>query len=390
MAWLGAASAAGIAAVEIVAVTRASQPLVAPDTAATLTALSAATLVSAVCLTGAYAARRREPRGWAWIERVVAIGSVLAVAASAVTAAVAIAAGPPSAAVAEPLDPGLAPIRLAARVSLGLIAGGILVGMARDFAGPVGRALDRRRDIGGAASTTRPGFLSLLGDELLVGRSGERRRAAESERARLAADLHALVLPELRRAAAAASSPDTPDAVAAGVRRSLEGVEQLMHERQSIVLEEFGLVAALEWLAERTQERDPLRVELELDGDRVDDRAALPADVARVAFRVALLALDNVVRHAGAKLATIRVSISRGTLRMSITDDGRGTDAVDARGGRGLVDMRTDAAAVGARLSVERLGDGTRIELAWSATHDAGSPAADQEDVTARSDPAAR
>src|SRR6185369_6223207 len=120
----------------------------------------------------------------------------------------------------------------------------------------------------------------------------------EDERARLAAELHARILPDLRRAAAAAESAGAAtDPVAIGLRRAVEDVEELMHARQSVVLEEYGLVAALEWLAERTQQRALLQVDVELDGPAVDDSAAVPKPIARAAFRVALLAVDNVVRH---------------------------------------------------------------------------------------------
>ena len=67
-------------------------------------------------------------------------------------------------------------------------------------------------------------------------------------------------------------------------------------------------MAALEWLAERTEERSALRVQLELDGAVPDGPAAIDARVARAAFRIALLGLDNVVRHAGATTATLRLS----------------------------------------------------------------------------------
>ena len=155
-----------------------------------------------------------------------------------------------------------------------------------------------------------------------------------------------------------------PADVQVDLRRALEDVEQLMHERQSIVLEQFGLVAALEWLAERTEERSPVRVELELDGDVPDRPGAVDPAVARAAFRIALLALDNVVRHAGATTATVRLSASREALRLQVLDDGAGTDPATGDG-RGIADMRTAAAASGAEVQIT-LGDRSRVEAAWS------------------------
>jgi signal transduction histidine kinase len=168
-----------------------------------------------------------------------------------------------------------------------------------------------------------------------------------------------------------------PAHVAASLRESLHGVEQLMHERQSIVLEEYGLVAALEWLAERTEERGSLRVNLELEGERVDDRDAIPPEVARLAFRTALLALDNVVRHAGATVGSVRLVVDRDAVQLTIADDGRSFDLAGSPGaGRGLADMRGEAALVGASLSVVTPGAGTRIEMHWPASASAGHHAA--------------
>ena len=194
-------------------------------------------------------------------------------------------------------------------------------------------------------------------------RSDARRAATETERARLAADLHAHVLPELRRAAAAAESAGLPAEAQVDLRRALEDVEQLMHQRQSIVLEQFGLVAALEWLAERTEERSALRVQLELDGAVPDGPTAIDARVARAAFRIALLGLDNVVRHAGATTATLRLARDASGLRLTVADDGTATPLQES-GGRGIPDMRTAATESGGSITFVG-GTGVRIEVAW-------------------------
>jgi signal transduction histidine kinase len=148
------------------------------------------------------------------------------------------------------------------------------------------------------------------------------------------------------------------------LRRALEDVEQLMHQRQSIVLEQFGLVAALEWLAERTEERSALRVQLDLDAVVPDQPAAIDARVARAAFRIALLGLDNVVRHAGATTATLRLSAGAGGLQLTVEDDGASTTTLEDSGGRGIPDMRTAAAESAGTLRFVG-GIGARIEVAW-------------------------
>jgi signal transduction histidine kinase len=132
----------------------------------------------------------------------------------------------------------------------------------------------------------------------------------------------------------------------------------------------------MEWLAERTEERSSVRVEIELGEGDADGEvgARIPKPVERAAFRIALLALDNVVRHADASHATVRLHTDGGRLRLEVSDDGPGIEAGTPRPdpGRGLVDMRSEAAAAGAALTIAASDLGTRIELQWPKPR--GSP----------------
>jgi signal transduction histidine kinase len=143
------------------------------------------------------------------------------------------------------------------------------------------------------------------------------------------------------------------------------------------VLEELGLLGGLEWLAERTEDRSDVRVEILVDGDPADPAAGPPRparpprDVERAAFRVAQLALDNVVRHAPGASVSVGLVADATHVRLRIEDDGTGPpidEAAAARGGRrGLADMRAEARACGAALDVGRgPGDaGTAIGFRW-------------------------
>ena len=388
VAWLSTATAAGIAAEEIVRAARVAQPAASADAWAALVVISVIALAGGAGVAASYAVRRREPtvRTLDHLVGLLVGGGVVAGAAAGIVAML-VALDEVSSAVASP---DLVPIRLAARLSLGVVGIGLLIGLLRDVAGPVARTRERRRAAAAAGAARSTTWSSDLADELLPMRPRERRRAAEQERARLAADIHAFVLPELRQAAAGTSSADVPDHVAASLRRSLESVEQLMHDRQSIVLEQYGLVAALEWLAERTEERSGLQINLDIDGNRAEDGPPLPSDVARLAFRVALLAVDNVVRHANAGVVDIALRLDRGVVVLSVVDDGRAVPASRPGGaGRGLADMRSEAAALGAALSVAGSEAGTRVDLRWHAPSIQGSSAIDGAILAARPDPPA-
>jgi signal transduction histidine kinase len=277
----------------------------------------------------------------------------------------------------------------------------LAIGLIRDMRPAFARTKERlaagdtRRDPAGGALFALRVFL----DEVVPGREAGRAEAAESERGRLAADLHADVLPSLRRALAEAEAGGTVERLAADLRSAVEEVESMLLARRSIVLEEMGLLAGIEWLAERVEDRSEVRVEIEVEGtaegeaageaageavgeaEEPGDGGAVgglaparpPRDVERAAFRVAQLALDNVVRHAPAATTVIRVIVLPVAVRLRIEDDGDGPpvdEAAAARSGRrGIADMRAEARAAGAALEVRRGagGRGTAVEFRWPA-----------------------
>ncbi|OHV39081.1 sensor histidine kinase [Pseudofrankia sp. EUN1h] len=103
-----------------------------------------------------------------------------------------------------------------------------------------------------------------------------------------------------------------------------------------------------------------LRVDLTVVGEA----RAVPAAVELAAYRIIQESLTNVVRHAGAGVATIRIDYQREGMAVEVADDGRGLSAGRARhgqsprstgpsaGGYGLVGMAERAASVGGRLDV--------------------------------------
>ncbi|HEY8988485.1 MAG TPA: ATP-binding protein [Candidatus Limnocylindrales bacterium] len=137
-----------------------------------------------------------------------------------------------------------------------------------------------------------------------------------------------------------------------------------MADRWPVVLEAFGLVDALEDLAERTEAGSAVQVALEIDQSAGRPRP----EVERAAWRVAQLALDNAVRHAAASQITIVIAVGPERVRLSIADDGRGFDPVDPvrAGARGLADLARQATAVGGTVAIDAgSAKGTVVRFEW-------------------------
>jgi signal transduction histidine kinase len=196
------------------------------------------------------------------------------------------------------------------------------------------------------------------------------------ERNRLALDLHDVLSQKLFALALAAESADALlDVDPAGARAQLarlrelaqEALEELRYvilELRPPELERDGLATTLRKHVEvlrRLQGGEP-EVELELDGEPAAD-----PDRDRELLRIAQEALQNAIRHAGARHVVLRLEAANGRLVLEVRDDGTGfdPDAPALRARRlGLTSMEQRARRLAGRLEVSsRLGAGTTVRL---------------------------
>lgn len=209
--------------------------------------------------------------------------------------------------------------------------------------------------------------------------SGEVRRsreqlvnAREEERRRLRRDLHDGLGPSLAgitmEIQAARNLLDVDRVAAAEMLSAAEGwakdaigeVRRVVYGLRPPVLDQLGLLRALEEHATALgagQASGGLAIAVESRGDT----SALPAAAEVAAYLIALEALTNVARHAGAQRCTVRVEVSA-DLVIEIDDDGRGVDRA-ATSGVGLTSMRERAEELGGQLLVDvpDAGVGTRV-----------------------------
>jgi signal transduction histidine kinase/ligand-binding sensor domain-containing protein len=214
-------------------------------------------------------------------------------------------------------------------------------------------------------------------------RQREREKAVAEERNRLARELHDSVTQALygvtlyAEAAAGHLALGHADRVAEHLQElqdtaqeALAEMRLLIFELRPPVLEELGLVAALQARLQAVEGRAGLRTEFKTN---LEER--LPPDVEEGLYRIALEALNNALKYAQAR--DIKVHLRQDEprrmeptrLNLEIADNGVGFDLAAARerGGLGLLAMEERAAELGGRLTVESApGSGTQIILAWT------------------------
>ncbi len=136
-------------------------------------------------------------------------------------------------------------------------------------------------------------------------------------------------------------------------------MRRLAVELRPAALDDFGLVPALERLAEASGGDSGISVDVQANLGAV----RLPAEVETALYRIAQEALTNVAKHAGAEHVSIVVTRRGGLVTVLVEDDGRGFGAGGGEGdGLGLVGMKERVGLLGGRLAIESTeGSGTTI-----------------------------
>jgi PAS domain S-box-containing protein len=187
--------------------------------------------------------------------------------------------------------------------------------------------------------------------------------AADAARARLERDLHdgaqqQLVNLALRLRIARGKLPDDPEQAARLLDDAIELTAMATTELRELaagihpaILTHRGLGPAVERLASRI----PVAVKvIETPEER------LPAPVEASVYFVVSEALTNVVKHAEATSAAVRISADNGLLTVEVADDGAG--GADMRGGTGLSGLADRVAALEGELTVTSVpGGGTTV-----------------------------
>jgi signal transduction histidine kinase len=194
----------------------------------------------------------------------------------------------------------------------------------------------------------------------------------EADRRHTAHDLHdgvgqslSLLVSGLKTAHAATADPAVAvrcEHLLGLARAALEDVRRLSLGLRPSVLDDLGLAPALERLVADVREHHPIDVTLDvtaLTGGR------LPEGVETAVFRIVQEAVANVVKHSGAKAASVAIRRRDGVVTAEVADDGRGFRPAEkgaAAGHLGLTGMRERAILLGGRFTIDAAPcGGTRI-----------------------------
>jgi signal transduction histidine kinase len=184
-------------------------------------------------------------------------------------------------------------------------------------------------------------------------REDESRRRVADERLRIARDLHdtlahALVAINVRAGVAVHLDEGDPAALrdikdlSAEALTDLRGTLSLLRDQQDAAPTSpaLDLRAVSDLVARTTASGVPASAQVDLSG------GTIPSAVGQAGFRIVQEAMTNILRHANASAATVRVTATSEALEIDVRDDGRGS-GLNGGGGHGLHGMKERAAAIG-------------------------------------------
>jgi PAS domain S-box-containing protein len=142
-----------------------------------------------------------------------------------------------------------------------------------------------------------------------------------------------------------------------------KSIQRYARDLRPSILDQMGLVAALNWLSEELGKE--LRIKTSVKSDKLPQ---LPSEIELAMFRIAQETLNNIRKHAQASAVNIIVQLTSNNLKMSITDNGKGfstsrlTGDLAKEGKLGVLGMEERARLIGGTLQIKsEHGRGTTV-----------------------------
>ncbi len=204
--------------------------------------------------------------------------------------------------------------------------------------------------------------------------SGKVIEVQETERRRLALELHDEIGQLLTglKIILKDSESDQEEGLRAKIKLALEVANQLLNQVRELsldlrptMLDDLGLVAALDWLFKRFTQQTNITVINNLNP--IDERR-LPHLIETAAFRLIQEALTNVARHAEVKEVTVTLNFEPDLVKVTVLDSGKGFDLDNLSPGlsTGISGMRERVSWVNGQFQISASADeGTLIEATF-------------------------
>lgn len=169
----------------------------------------------------------------------------------------------------------------------------------------------------------------------------------DQERRRIARDLHdglgqelavaKMVVDKMMLQKSTPSQGDGWSQASNLIERAIQQVRTISHLLHPPLLDEVGLLSALNWFVEGLAKRSGIEAALDV---QPKDFPRLSSDVETAVFRIVQEALTNVFRHSGARKVWVTLSQKEQQITVTVRDDGKGI-------GEGIAELRPDSVGVG-------------------------------------------
>lgn len=217
--------------------------------------------------------------------------------------------------------------------------------------------------------------LQHLSDSILASREEERHRIARELHDDLGQRLSALKMDisllatDLQAGGSDRALISQTEAMQRVIDETIAAVRQISADLRPPLLDELGLVPAIEWIAKNFRQRFGLIVNVHAQETALQERAAISV------FRIVQEALNNVVRHADATRVDIGLAQQGDMLELTIQDNGRGWSGVPPTAGErkplGLLGIRERARLLGGQASITHTpNSGFRLSVRFPAAHE--------------------
>ena len=149
-------------------------------------------------------------------------------------------------------------------------------------------------------------------------------------------------------------------------KNALQGVRDFSRDLRPSILDDLGLLPALEWLTSDLREQHGIEADLRVIGSQ----RRLSPEAELLLFRIAQEALNNVRRHAEASKVEVAISFDEGKTKLTVKDDGKGFEMpktvgeLSRIGKLGLVGIEERTRLLGGSMRVQsEPGKGTTVTV---------------------------